>query len=56
MLEVIAGIDNDSEIFRREDLGESMGEFGAADTACQGNDLHFVLFPPPSAAQRALVE
>jgi hypothetical protein len=34
MIEVIAGIDNDREILRRENLRESMSEFRAADTAC----------------------
>jgi hypothetical protein len=51
MLEVIAGIDNDGKVFSRDDLGKPMGEFRAADAACQGNDFHFVLLP---LTQRAL--
>ncbi len=41
MLKVIAGIDNDREVFRREDLGEPVGEFRAADTASKSNDFQF---------------
>jgi hypothetical protein len=33
MLEVIAGIDNDREVFRREDLSEPVGELRATDPA-----------------------
>src|SRR5688572_9638775 len=40
MLKVIAGIDNDREVFRRKDLGESVSELRATDTASQGNDFH----------------
>lgn len=38
MLEVVAGVDDDGQIFGRKDLGEAVGEFRAADSACQGDN------------------
>ncbi len=33
MLEVIAGVDNDGQVFRRKILGKSVGKLGATDAA-----------------------
>jgi hypothetical protein len=40
VFEVIAGVDDDGQIFRRENLGESMRKFRAADSARKSSDLH----------------
>lgn len=48
MFKVIAGIDNDREIFRREDLGKSVGKLGATDSTCKGYNFQFLLLQPPS--------
>jgi hypothetical protein len=40
MLEVIPGIDDDRQIFGREDLGESVGEFRATDSTCESDNSH----------------
>jgi hypothetical protein len=46
MFKIIASVDDDRQIFRREDLGESMGELGATDTACESDDVHFIFQYP----------
>ena len=38
MLEVIARVDDNGEVFRWEDLGESVREFRAADTARESDN------------------
>src|SRR5687767_255078 len=48
MLEVIASIDDDRQIFRRKDLSESVCEFRATDTACKSNNSQFTLLQLPS--------
>jgi hypothetical protein len=50
MLEVIASIDNDREIFRRENLRESVSKFRTTDSACESNDFHFTELQSPSPA------
>src|SRR5215475_2937585 len=42
MLKIIAGVDDDREVFRRENLGKSVSELGATDSAREGNDFHFI--------------
>jgi hypothetical protein len=34
MLKVIAGVDNDCEVFRGKDLGKSVGKLRTTDAAC----------------------
>ncbi len=40
MLEVIAGVDDDGQVFEGQELGETVGLFRAADPAGEGSDFH----------------
>ena len=42
MFEVIACVDDDGQVLRGEDLGETVGQFCAADPACEGDDSRTV--------------
>ena len=43
MLEIIAGVDYDCQIFGEQVLGESMSELCAAYAASKSNDFQFLL-------------
>ena len=42
MTEIVAGIDGDGELLRRQNTRQPVGELGAADAACQRQD-HWML-------------
>ncbi len=40
MFKVIARVDDDGQVFGRQNLGESVREFRATDSSCKGNNFH----------------
>ena len=42
MFEIIAGVDDDRQIFRRKDVCQSVSEFGAANSASQSCYFQYV--------------